>query len=109
MEDTTAGIPDEAAIASAKLKRQGAVEAEKFGANGEDYISLGNGQIAVHGGDKGPHPESRLMREEDEGDEGDEGGSRSAHKQCRSRHAHPSGTSVTAILKKRWKSVWLTS
>jgi len=27
----------------------------------------------VHDGDKGPHPESRLMREEDEGDEGDEG------------------------------------
>lgn len=30
----------------------------------EDYISLGL--------DRGPHPESRLMREEDEGEEGDE-------------------------------------
>lgn len=72
VEDMTAGIPDAAAIASAKNKRLAAVESKKHGL-GDDYISLGNGQISVYDGEKGPHPESRLMREEDEGEEGDEG------------------------------------
>ena len=72
VEDTTAGIPDDAAIAAAKQKRQAALEAKKHGL-GEDYISLSGGQVAVYDGDSGPHPESRLMREEDEGEEGDEG------------------------------------
>jgi GC-rich sequence DNA-binding factor len=74
--DTTAGIPDAAAIASAKMKRQAAVESSKHGGlgeNGEDFISLGGGRLVVHDGTDGPHPESRLMREEDEEDEGDEG------------------------------------
>ena len=74
-EDTTAGIPDAAAIASARMKRQAAVEGVKDGL-GDDYVALGGGQIAVYDNEKGPHPESRLMREEDEGDEGDEGGYR---------------------------------
>ena len=74
VEDTTAGIPDAAAVASAKIKRQAALENAKHGGNlGEDFISLGGGQISVYEGGDGPHPESRLMREEDEGDEGDEG------------------------------------
>lgn len=77
-EDTTAGIPDAAAVAAAKMKRQAALESAKHGgglgngSGGEDYIALGKGQLVVHDGAE-PHPESRLMREEDEGDEGDEG------------------------------------
>lgn len=74
-EDTTAGIPDDAAIAAARMKRQAAINTAKRGVESEDYIALGGGQIAVWDGEKGPHPESRLMREEDEGEEGDEGGS----------------------------------
>ncbi|RXK36353.1 hypothetical protein M231_06390 [Tremella mesenterica] len=75
VEDSTAGIPDAAAIASAKMKRQAAVGSQQRGLGdiGEDYISLGGTQMAVYDGDKGLHPESRLMREEDEGEEGDEG------------------------------------
>ena len=74
MEDTTAGIPDEVAIVNAKTKRQAAVENVKHGGNlGEDYIALGAGQVAVFDASEEPHPESRLMREEDEGEEGDEG------------------------------------
>lgn len=73
--DTTEGIPDTAAIAAAKMRRQAKVESSKHDINGEeDFISLGGGRLIVHDGtDRGPHPESRLMREEDEGDEGDEG------------------------------------
>lgn len=59
--DTTAGIPDAAAVAAAKNRRKAALEGRSMD---EDYISLGP--------DRGPHPESRLMREEDEGEEGDE-------------------------------------
>jgi GC-rich sequence DNA-binding factor len=75
-EDTTAGIPDDAAIASAKMRRQAAVENVKHNGglgDGEDYIALGGGSIVVNDGREGPHPESRLMREEDEEGEGDEG------------------------------------
>jgi GC-rich sequence DNA-binding factor len=65
-EDASAGIPDAVAIAAAKTRRAQAVAARKAGVDsmdiGEDYISLG----------REPHPESRLMREEDEGDDGDE-------------------------------------
>lgn len=76
VEDTTAGIPDAAAVASARMKRQAKVEAAKHGGDemGEDYIALGGGKLIVHDGRaEGPHPGSRLMREEDEGEEGDEG------------------------------------
>ncbi|WVQ96196.1 hypothetical protein IAU59_003299 [Kwoniella sp. CBS 9459] len=72
-EDTTAGIPDATAIAAAKAKRHAALESQKHGGEEEDYISLGGGKIAVYvGGDQGPHPESRLMREEDDLGDGDE-------------------------------------
>lgn len=78
-QDTTAGIPDATTIAAAKMKRQAGM-----GGNGaatasaeseEDYISLGSGggKIAIYDAQQGPHPESRLMREEDEEGEGDEG------------------------------------
>lgn len=77
VEDTTAGIPSVAAIASAKAKRHAAAGSsantggDELG--GEDFISLGNGQISVYDGSRGPHPESRLQREDDEQGEGDEG------------------------------------
>lgn len=74
VEDTTAGIPDAAVVAAARMKRQAALTGQKRGMGDDDYIALGGGQVAVWDGEKGPHPESRLMREEDEGDEGDEGG-----------------------------------
>ncbi|WWC73495.1 uncharacterized protein I206_107465 [Kwoniella pini CBS 10737] len=72
VEDTTAGIPDTAAIAAAKAKRQAALESSKHGGTGEDYISLGNSKLAIYDGDSGPHPESRLQREDDEEGDGDE-------------------------------------
>ncbi|WWD20108.1 hypothetical protein CI109_104583 [Kwoniella shandongensis] len=75
VEDTTAGIPDATAIAAAKTKRSAALEAKKHGSlgeMGEDYIALGGGKIAIYDGTDGPHPESRLMREEDEEGDGDE-------------------------------------
>lgn len=83
-EDSTAGIPDAAAVASARMKRQAKVEAAKHGAGmDEDYIALGGGRLIVHdGGADGPHPGSTLMREEDEGDEGDEGESEIAVQVC---------------------------
>ncbi|KAL7424936.1 hypothetical protein Q5752_000623 [Cryptotrichosporon argae] len=74
--DTTAGIPDAAEIAAAKLRRAGQAAAARSGLGpGDDYVSLGT--LAVRGGgggggDAGPHPESRLMREDDDGDDGDE-------------------------------------
>lgn len=71
--DTTAGIPSVAAIASAKAKRQAALKIGGEDLGGEDFISLGNGQMAVYDSSQGPHPESRLQREEDEEGEGDEG------------------------------------
>lgn len=78
VEDTTAGIPDTAHIQAAKQRRAAAVESRKHGGSGgageeEDYIALGGGKLIVHDGGSGPHPESRLMREDDIiGDEGDE-------------------------------------
>jgi GC-rich sequence DNA-binding factor len=74
-EDTTAGIPDAAAVQAAKMKRQAALESAKHGGGdmNEDYIALGGGKLIIRDGQSGPHPESRLMREDDEGDEGDEG------------------------------------
>ncbi|ODN78431.1 hypothetical protein L202_04069 [Cryptococcus amylolentus CBS 6039] len=78
-QDTTAGIPDAATIAAAKMKRQAGLGNGQRSSNrdgGEDYISLseggGGGRIAIYDGQQGPHPESRLMREEDETGDGDE-------------------------------------
>lgn len=75
-KDSTAGIPDAAAVASARMKRQAKVESARHGdGEEEDYIALGGGKLIVRDGrvGDGPHPESRLMREEDEGEEYDEG------------------------------------
>ncbi|WVQ75090.1 hypothetical protein IAR50_004699 [Cryptococcus sp. DSM 104548] len=78
-QDTTAGIPDAATIAAAKIKRQAGLsngQGSTSGDGGEDYISLseggGGGRIAIYDAQQGPHPESRLMREEDETGDGDE-------------------------------------
>jgi GC-rich sequence DNA-binding factor len=80
--DTTQGIPDEAAIAAAKAKRKTALGtgvSSSSGMGGEDYISVNqdNGKLSVYDadarGDLGPHPESRLQREEDEEGDGDAG------------------------------------
>lgn len=73
IDDTTEGIPDPVAIAAARQQRQRALEKNKHGGNEEDYIPLGKGQIAIYDdSNKGPHPESRLMREDDEEGDGDE-------------------------------------
>jgi GC-rich sequence DNA-binding factor len=80
--DTTQGIPDAAAIAAAKAKRKtatGTGVSSSSGLGGEDYVSINqdNGKLAVFDadarGDVGPHPESRLQREEDEDGDGDAG------------------------------------
>ncbi len=94
--DTTAGIPDEARIASAKLARRKALINDVNGSgtgdirdaitSQDDYVSLGDGRVKVYdeegriGGvrEDGPHPESRLQREDDEEGEGDEGERRSS-------------------------------
>lgn len=57
-------IPDAAAVTAAKNKRKALLEKKRLGMDEEDdFISVGGE----------PHPESRLMREEDEGEDGDEG------------------------------------
>jgi hypothetical protein len=59
-------IPSESMIKSAKEKR------EKLRVQGgqDDFISLA---VTKRSEDDGPHPESRLMREEDDLGEGDDG------------------------------------
>lgn len=84
VEDTTAGIPDEAAIKSAIARRR---RHAAHGVNpptaaaagtGDDYISLtaDTSRLAVYDHStsttSGPHPESRLQRESDSEGEGDE-------------------------------------
>src|ERR1700722_10517519 len=64
--DNRAGIPSESSILNAKKKRE-----RMRASNGEDYISLS--VIKRSDESKDPHPESRLMREEDELGEGDDG------------------------------------
>ncbi len=75
MVDTTAGIPDEAHVAAAKAKRRAAVGQGGVQGGEEDFIPLneGKGRMSLYDGDKGPHPESRLQREEDEEGDGDDG------------------------------------
>ncbi|KAJ9107743.1 hypothetical protein QFC21_001204 [Naganishia friedmannii] len=82
VEDTTAGIPDEAAIKSAIARRrrhaaQGVNPSTTTTTTGEDYISLtaDTSRLAVYDHStlaQGPHPESRLQRESDSEGEGDE-------------------------------------
>ena len=59
-------IPAEATIKNAKEKR----ERLRTTNPNDDYISL---SVTRRAEDQGPHPESRLVREEDELGEGDDG------------------------------------
>ena len=63
-------IPSISTVQAAKEKRD---RLRKMGAIGDDYISLSLTQRDDI--PQGPHPESRLMREEDELGEGDDGAS----------------------------------
>lgn len=63
---TEAEIPTTSFIAAAKQKRD---TARKTGGITEDFISLS----VTKRTDQGPHPESRLVREEDELGEADDG------------------------------------
>jgi GC-rich sequence DNA-binding factor len=67
--DNDSAIPSESSILNAKQKRERI--RTTVTSNGEDYISLS--VIKRSEESKGPHPESRLMREEDELGEGDDG------------------------------------
>ncbi len=67
--ETAAAIPSESSIKAAKERRE---RLRKTGAStDEDYISLS--MAKREDVDQGPHPESRLMREEDDLGEGDDG------------------------------------
>lgn len=80
VQDTTAGIPDEALIASAKAKRAAAAGGvgPSSGGIGSDFVRLSDSRpisksLAIYDDSRaGPHPESRLQREEDELGDGDE-------------------------------------
>jgi len=67
--DNDSAIPSESSILNAKQKRERIRTTAT--SNGEDFISLS--VIKRSEESKGPHPESRLMREEDELGEGDDG------------------------------------
>lgn len=62
-------IPSESSISNAKQKRERLRGAAAEGS--EDYISLSLTKRSDEG--RGPHPDSRLVREEDELGEGDDG------------------------------------
>jgi GC-rich sequence DNA-binding factor len=67
--DNDSTIPSESSILNAKQKRERI--RTTAASSGEDYISLS--VIKQSDESKGPHPDSRLMREEDELGEGDDG------------------------------------
>ena len=62
-------IPSEASILNAKKKRERIRTTTVY--NDEDYISLS--VIKRSDENRGPHPDNRLVREEDELGEGDDG------------------------------------
>ena len=68
-EETAAFIPSESSIKVAKEKRERLRQTQVTGE--EDFISLSVTKRADEL--QGPHPESRLVREEDELGEGDDG------------------------------------
>jgi GC-rich sequence DNA-binding factor len=67
--DNASSIPSEASILNAKQKRERI--RTTTASNSEDYISLS--VIKRSDENRGPHPESRLVREEDELGEGEDG------------------------------------
>ena len=64
-------IPTESSIRAAKQKRELLRTTRATNNNEEDFISLS--VVTKDDIPQGPHPESRLVREEDEIGEGDEG------------------------------------
>jgi hypothetical protein len=68
-EESASYIPSESSIKVAKEKRGRLRQTQATGE--EDFISLSVAKL--EDGPKGPHPESRLMREEDELGEGEDG------------------------------------
>lgn len=73
--ETSIDIPFESSIKVAKEKRERLRKAKAVGE--EDFISLS--VTKRDEASQGPHPESRLVREEDELGEGDDGKSTSIH------------------------------
>lgn len=69
VEESAAFIPSESSIKVAKEKRERLRKTQVTGE--EDFISLSVTKRADE--PQGPHPESRLVREEDELGEGDDG------------------------------------
>lgn len=61
-------IPSDSAVKAAKEKRD---RIRKTGTPGDDYISLSLTKRTDYS--QGPHPDSRLVREDDEVGEGDDG------------------------------------
>lgn len=73
-EESVSEIPAESAIQAAKEKRERLKQTKTQTSQGEeDFISLS--VTRRDEGYQGPHPESRLMREDDELGEGDDGAS----------------------------------
>lgn len=70
-EESISEIPSESAIQAAKEKRDRLKQTKTQTSQGEDFISLS--VTRRDEGYQGPHPESRLMREDDELGEGDDG------------------------------------
>ncbi len=67
--DSETIIPTDSSIKAAKQKRE---RLKVLGQSGDDYISLSLTKKEDYS--QGPHPESRLVREEDELGDGDDGG-----------------------------------
>lgn len=64
---TAEAIPSESSVKAAKQKRERLRGSESAA---DEYISL---EVSKRGEDNGPHPESRLVREDDELGEGEDG------------------------------------
>jgi GC-rich sequence DNA-binding factor len=67
METTEIQLPTSSSVAAAKHKRK--LLRKTGGEIGDDYVSLSLTKRV----DQGPHPESRLVREEDELGDADDG------------------------------------
>ena len=67
----TLEIPSESSIRDAKQRRERLRQTKGTAGNDEDFISLS--VMRKEDTYQGPHPESRLMREDDDLGEGDDG------------------------------------
>ena len=66
-----AAIPSQSAVLAAKEKRERIRATDSTSSHADDYISLS--LTTRDDGYRGPHPESRLMREDDDLGQGDDG------------------------------------